>query len=331
MPVDRERDSRIFHTWYFKVVDPTERHIWALMPGVCLDRRRSSSFCFVRMLDGVTGRCVTHEYPMEQFWSSRRGFDIVCGHSRFTSTQAQLHMEGPDLRLTGELQFAHAPEWPTRPWLHRPGGPVPTVPLLEASHRVLSPDAHITGSLTLDGDEVVFSGGHGYIESDVPTQMAGGSVWMQCNHFDDPGVSLVASVSDVPVAGQLLKRIVIALVSRGTVYRWTTWNGSRLTHFMDDDRHAEFTVTNGVRILEVWAGGGALAPRMLSPRPGVQTSVLVHELDATVQIRLISGSRGSGAVLADARGRHASLEVAGDMVLLSGSAEPEYFSARPAQ
>lgn len=332
MPVDQERGSRTFNTWYFKTVDPAERHIWALMPGVCLDRRPGASFCFVRVLDGVTGRCVTHEYPMDQFWSSRRGFDIVCGHSRFAGTQVQLHMDGPDLCLTGDLQFAHLPQWPVGPWLHAPRGRVsPPVPLLEASHRVLSPDAHITGSLVMDGEDIDFTGGHAYIESDVPTQVAGSSVWVQSNHFDEPDMSLVASLSEVPVAGQLLTRIVVALVAGERVYRWTTWNGSRLTHLMADDRHAEFTVTNGVRTLEVWAGGGALAPRVLAPRPGVEARVLVHELDATVQVRLVAGSRAGRVVVVDARGRHAGLEVAGDMVLLSGRAQPECFSARPAQ
>lgn len=74
-----------------------------------------------------------------------------------------------------------------------------------------------------------------------------------------------------------------------------------------------------------------MAPRMLTPRPGVEARVLVHELDATVQVRLIAGSRTGREVIADARGRHAGLEVAGDMVLLSGAAKPECLSARPAQ
>jgi hypothetical protein len=59
-----------FDGWYFKVVDPSERHVWAIIPGIWMDRDPARQYCFIQFLDGRTGRTTMHRYPTQQFWSS---------------------------------------------------------------------------------------------------------------------------------------------------------------------------------------------------------------------------------------------------------------------
>ena len=101
----RGRRATAFDGWYFKIVDPQERFVRAIIPGVWMDRDPARQYCFIQILDGRTGRTTMHRYPFEQFWASRERFDIVCGHSRFSLSSMHLDIDAPDLRLTGDLRF----------------------------------------------------------------------------------------------------------------------------------------------------------------------------------------------------------------------------------
>lgn len=54
-----------FEGWYFKLVDPTKRHRYAVIPGVFLGQ--GNSHAFVQVLDGVISETACHEYPLEAF------------------------------------------------------------------------------------------------------------------------------------------------------------------------------------------------------------------------------------------------------------------------
>jgi len=101
-------------------------------------------------------------------------------------------------------------------------------------------------------------------------------------------------------------------------------------HVAQDDEHAEFTAVNGNRVLEVWAGGQAGVGQVYAPRAEATTRMLVEELHAVVQVRLIELHASGNILLFEGRGRNSSLEISGDMPLLSGTAEPARLSTSPA-
>jgi len=317
----RGRRPNGFDGWYFKMVDPNERYVWALIPGIWMDRDPAKQYCFIQFLDGVTGRTTMHRYPASEFWSSREKFDIVCGHSRFSLTNAHIDIDEPDLQLKGDLQFSRSQGWPICPWAPGAMGPFAFLPFLEGYHGILGVDPRITGSLSLDGEEITFSGGKGYIEDDWGSGFPRAWVWTQCNHFDEDGVCLTASIADIPLAGRLLRGIIVAFLYQSVLYRWTTWNGARMTALKKDDEHVEFTVTNGRHSLEVWSGGRSGMGRVFAPRGGAMTKMLVEELSAVVQVRFIDHDERGNTVVFEGKGRHAGLEISGDMAAVVGAPE----------
>ena len=60
-----------FEGWYFKLVDATEAHRYAVIPGVFIGRDPASSHAFVQTLDGATGRTTYHRYPFDAFRAAR--------------------------------------------------------------------------------------------------------------------------------------------------------------------------------------------------------------------------------------------------------------------
>lgn len=320
-----------FDGWYFKMVDAAERHVWAVIPGVWMERDPSKNYCFVQFIDGVTGRTAMHRYPVEQFWSSHERFDIVCAHNRFSLTDMHLDMDEPDLHLSGDLHFSAPQGWPVRLWSPGAMGPFAFVPLLEGYHAVTSIDPRLTGNVLLDGEAIDFTGGKGYMERDWGSSFPRSWIWTQCNHFDTDGVCLTAAIAAVPLAGQTIQGFIVGFLYHGTFYRWTTWNGARIIHLLRDDHHAEFAVMHHNLLLEVWSGGRSNMSQVYAPRGGMMTRMLVEELTAVCQVRLTLHSPGSRRVLFEERGRHAGLEISGDLPVRSGEQVVEHIQGCPGQ
>ena len=310
-----------FDGWYFKVVDASERHVWAIIPGIWMDRDPAKQYCFIQFLDGRTGHTTMHRYPAQQFWSSRERFDVAVGRSRFSLTSLHVDIDDPDLHLTGDLQFSQSQGWPIRPWAPGAMGPFAFLPFLEGYHAVTNVDPRIVGSLSEGGDEIDFTGGRAYMERDWGSTFPRAWVWTQSNHFDEDHVCLTASIADIPLAGRLLRGFIVGFLFEGVFYQWATWNGSRLAHFAYDDQHAEFTVTNGKHILEVWSGGRSGMGQVFAPRAGAMTKMLVEELNAVLQVRLIERHVHGDVLLFEGRGRDGGLEISGDMAAAVGTPE----------
>ncbi len=59
-------------------------------------------------------------------------------------------------------------------------------------------DHSVSGELEFNGEPVDFSGGRGYIEKDWGSYFPEGYIWLQSNHFDEPGISAKTSVAKIP-------------------------------------------------------------------------------------------------------------------------------------
>jgi hypothetical protein len=200
-------------------------------------------------------------------------------------------------------------------------GPFAFLPFLEGYHAVTNVDPRIVGSLSEGGDEMDFTGGRAYMERDWGSAFPRAWVWTQSNHFDEDHVCLTASIADIPLAGRVLRGFIVGFLFEGVFYQWATWNGSRLAHFAYDDEHAEFTVVNAKHVLEVWSGGRSGMGQVFAPRAGAMTQMLVEELNAVVQVRLIERHVHGDVLLFEGRGRNGGLEISGDMVAAVGTPE----------
>jgi tocopherol cyclase len=127
----RGKSRNFFEGWYFKFVDAAEQHVHAVIPGVFLGQDRSTSHAFVQVLDGLRGHSTYHRYPIEQFASSDREFDLHVGPNHFRIDCLALDIHDVDRTLCGELQFDGIIPWPVT--LTSPGimGPYAFAPFME--------------------------------------------------------------------------------------------------------------------------------------------------------------------------------------------------------
>lgn len=295
-----------FEGWYFKLVDAGERHRWAVIPGVFIG---DEPHAFIQVLDGNTARSRYFRFDPGMFTASRDAFAIAIGRNEFSAEGLRLDIDDPDGRISGEVSFEGMTPWPVT--LFSPGamGWYAWVPMMQCYHGVLSMDHALRGSLEIDGETIVFSGGRGYAEKDWGKSFPRGYVWFQSNHFAEAGTSLTGSAAVIPWAGRAFRGFIIGLLHEGRLYRFATHTGAVIERLEISRRKVGLSVRDRQHRLKVEAGraeGGMLhEPVGASMQRRVEETML-----AELEVEL---SGPGGRVLFSGTGRNAGLEVHGDL------------------
>jgi len=300
-----------FEGWYFKLVDPSEKFRLAVIPGIFRAPDPGGSHAFVQVLDGMSGAATYHEYPMEAFHAAREAFNLRIGGNRFALERIALDVDMPGCSVKGSLDFLGITPWPVT--LTAPGvmGWFAWVPFLQTYHGVLSFDHRIDGSLAVNGREIDFDGGRGYIEKDWGRSFPDAWIWMQTNHFEQLGTSFTASIATIPWLGTSFRGHIIGLWHQGRLYRFATYTGARIEELTLEGEEVLAVISDRGHRLEIVArgadGGILRGPTGLDMAGRVPESL---QASVTVRLSVLRGSRSS--VIFEGVGRNAGLEVVGD-------------------
>jgi hypothetical protein len=295
-----------FEGWYYKMVSADETHRYAVIPGVILGEE---GHAFIQVLDGTSGRSSYHTFPLSAFWASPTDFEVRIENNRFTNQTINLDIDSPEGRISGTLQFENPVPWPVR--LSSPGimGWYAWVPRMECYHGVLSFDHPLEGELSINGRRMDFTGGRGYIEKDWGQSFPAAWVWFQSNHFADPGTSITASVAIIPWLSNAFRGFIVGLWHDHHLYRFATYTRATIEKLAITDEYVDWTIVDRKHTLILSArraeGGLLLGPTRLEMGKRV-----AETLNAEVDVRLLNKR---GGVVFEGRGRHAGLEVHGDL------------------
>jgi tocopherol cyclase len=306
------RKHDFFEGWYFKMVDASEKHAWAVIPGVFLSSSKSSdqeSHAFIQTLNGNTGESRYFKFPIEEFEASTREFDVRIGPNRFCSDSIRLDIRQADQTLNGTLRFKKPTPWPVT--VLSPGimGWFAYVPFMECYHGIVSLDHTVEGNLNHNGMDMDFKGGRGYMEKDWGRAFPRCWVWMQTNHFTESEVSLTASVARIPWLFTAFRGFIVGLLHRGRLYRFATYTGARLINLDIKDKSVHLVIQDGQYRLAIDASrseGGLLH----APFSGAMLKRVMESLTAEVSVKLTE--RKSDAEIFSGTGRHAGLEIGGE-------------------
>lgn len=310
------RKPPFFEGWYYKLIDASEQHRYAVIPGIFLGPDPAVSHAFVQVLNGVTGQASYHQYPVEAFWAAESDFDVRIGPNRFTLEQISLQIEAPERKVTGEMRFTGLTPWPVT--LRSPGimGWYAWVPFMECYHGVLSLDHRLQGVLTVDGERVDFSGGRGYTEKDWGRLFPAAWVWLQSNHFERPETSITASVAVIPWIRSAFRGFIAGLWHDGLLYQFATYTGARVEKLTICDDFVTWIVRDRRHRLEMLAQRARTG--VLRGPSGVDMGGRVPEsLQSSVVVQLSSVVGGGEHLIFEGTGRNAGLEVSGDLEKLS--------------
>ena len=215
--------------------------------------KSQDSHAFIQVLDGATHTSSYHRYPLSKFMASRNRLSIKIDSNYFTDKEISLNINSDKRNIEGKIQFDYLNPWPVR--LFSPGvmGWYAFVPFMECFHGVLSLDHALSGQLRTGEEVLSFDGGRGYIEKDWGRSFPEAYVWMQCNHFNQPGISMSASIAKIPWFSGAFRGFIIGLWWNNELYAFTTYNGSSLNEVQLINREIMFEVQNNNYLLRVRA------------------------------------------------------------------------------
>ncbi len=295
------RRRNYFEGWYYKLVDPTERHAIAVIPGIAYEPDGRAE-AFIQVLDGKHHRPAYHAFPAEQFRPSGERFALQLGDNFFSPDLIELAL--PDLH--GRLKLQGRAPWPNK-W-RAPGvmGWYAFVPMMECYHGVVSMDYQLEGALTHNGQDIVFARGKGYVEKDWGKSFPSSWIWMQCNHFDSrQRAGLMVSVARIPWLGSHFVGFLVGLLVGDRLHRFTTYTGASMQAELRE-QGVKLTFRDRRRCLEVEAEQGK-GGTLVSPVDTGMKGRVNESMQAALKVQLWE----NGERLFAGLGRNAAMEMAG--------------------
>ena len=247
----------------------------ALIPAV--HRTRNGSGASLQVVTASNSFFI--QYPASAFSLARSPWEVRLGDSRFSADGVILSAAGPGVTVEGEVRYGA--KCPLR---HDIMGPFRLAePVMQCYHGVFSMRHLLTGSLTINGQNVCFDGGTGYIETDRGRSFPRSYLWTQANWR---GNSLMLSVAEIPLMGLRFPGCICAILFDGKEHRLATYLGAKIVRC--DAEGAE--VRQGRYRFSVVRLSGQTAD-LRAPEKGVMERTVREALCARVQYQFWRGDR----------------------------------------
>lgn len=296
-------DRHYFEGWYFKQVSNRLNQVYSFIPGISLNP--GNPHAFIQVINGITGQTQYIEYPVEAFRYNSKSFMVQVGESVFTSEGITLNIDSPLIKVKGRLVFTNQVKYPTSKLSPGIMGWYSFVPFMECKHGVVSVSHHIEGELLIDGDQISFSGGKGYIEKDWGKSFPESWIWFQSNNFLNSDACIMMSIAKIPWLGSFFTGFLGFLYLHGDFYAFSTYNKSVITEFHREGKQVIIGFKNKkyqLRIVATPSNSGVL----MAPKSGEMIRHIKESIDSELEITLMDSK---GVQLYTDKALRAGLEV----------------------
>lgn len=278
-----------FEGWYFKQVSKDLDVVYSFIPGISLNPEHPHAF--IQIINGISGETQYVEYPISSFSYDKKQLWVKIADSVFTRDNMLLQIDSPLIKVSGQLHFSHGIDYLKS--IFSPGimGWYSFVPFMECKHDIVSVTHQIEGSLNINGLEIDFSGGKGYIEKDWGRSFPESWIWLQSNHFQQSDASIMISIAKIPWLGSYFTGFLAFLYFEGEFYKFSTYNKSKITGLSYNNQTVKIELTNKNYNLSVNAylrNSGIL----LAPDAGKMDRRIKESVDSYIEV-LLSDTKGN--------------------------------------
>jgi hypothetical protein len=186
------------------------------------------------------------------------------------------------------------------------------VPFMECYHDILSFDHSIEGKLKSNGKEIDFTNGRAYIEKDRGRSFPSYWIWMQTNHFQEEGISLMISIANIPWLGRSFDGFLGGFLYNNTLYRFTTYKGAKITKLQLPENEVIVHLSSKKHRLEIEAAKSKGA-ELKSPVLGAMEGRLLESITSQIHVKLYKTEKKKEDLIFEGTGRNAGLEIGGEI------------------
>ena len=281
----RLSSKNYFEGWYFKNVDGGRNAVYSFIPGVSLNSENPHAF--IQVINGITGETQYIEYPLNQFRFSKNHFRVEVGSSVFSRDRMLLKIDSDIITVQGELSYSDHVLFPSN--LLSPGimGWYSFVPFMECKHGIVSVSHAIRGSLSINENQVDFSGGKGYIEKDWGKSFPEAWIWLHSNHFEQTDACIMVSIAKIPWLGRYFSGLIAFLYLDGKFYHFTTYNGTVIQTLNHNDKQLIIVLKRDEEELRITAAMKN-AGTLMAPVSGKMSRRIKESVDSEIEVELHS-------------------------------------------
>jgi hypothetical protein len=301
------KKSRYFEGWYFKNVSSAGEHIWSIIPGISIVDK-NNKHAFIQLIDGKTAETWYVKFPIEDFTYSQEKFEVAIGKNSFSYDGFQLDIDSEEITVKGTVSFNNLV--PLKSTFFNPGimGWYSFVPLMECYHGLVSMNHDLDGNLSINENFVDFSEGKGYSEKDWGRSMPSAWIWMQTNHFEQDGVSLMLSVAKIPWLKSSFTGFLCVFLLDGKIHRFATYTGAKIKQIEIGDKSVNVEVQDKKYSLKIKACHTERGI-LFAPVQGAMDRRIAESVDATIELQVTDKN---GNEVFSGKGKNAGLELVGD-------------------
>lgn len=266
-----------FEGWYFKHQSKDGETV-ALIPArhVGRDGRASASIQVI-----TPAGADTIKFGGDAWRAERSPLCVSVGENRFSSQGIQVELSSKGACVRGALRYG-----PLSPLKSDIMGPFQFVPGLQCRHSVASMGHSLDGRLTVNGREIDFTGGRGYLEGDRGSSFPSAYLWVQCGWKEREDSGVMLSIADIPILGGHFTGCICSVLFEGREYRLATYRGVKIESW--SSRGA--VLRQGRLRLAVEVEPGDCHP-LQAPQSGEMVRTILENIRTTARIRFWVGGK----------------------------------------
>lgn len=298
------KKAKFFEGWYFK--HQIGNKFLILIPGICAKKNPKgkdvedslkeygAKFGFIQIITNSNSYCLY--YPISECTIAKDMLSIKIGDNIFRQNGIKLNILSKEISLKGNIEYGRLGRirYPIM-------GVFQYVPHMECNHEIISMQHNLQGSIRMNGANISFNHGIGYIEKDWGYSFPKSYIWVQCNSFTDGKCALTLSIADIPFGKFSFTGCIGMVHYEGMEYRFATYLGVRILTY----NSKEIQVKQGKYLLRIQLGTNhqnvpyltqtqsveRTSCRLLAPDNGSMLRTIKEQNLCPITCQLFEGSR----------------------------------------
>lgn len=285
------KKKHYFEGWYYKQVSKDERTVISFIPGISLSKDDDHSFVqyiFSRVVDKNNIKIISTgylKYPIEAFKFSNNPFRVQIRENIFSESEVSIKLIDDKVNIQGVIGLGRFT--PIKRSILMPNimGFFAYIPKMQCYHGVISMNHNLNGTLKINGEEIDFNNGKGYIEKDWGTSFPKEYIWIQCNNFKKKITSVFFSIADIPFMNKSFRGYICNISVNRKQYRFATYNNSKMKIENITNKNIRLVLENRHAKLNIEAILNQCG-ELIAPQNGNMKKKIKQDLVGTVKIYL---------------------------------------------